>query len=97
MERTQPMSRRDAEPGRAARPRRTTPLPFMPPTDDGGFGLPPGAGGMDENKLRDDIFEAIAPVLGELASEMRRSLDYYRSRGAQVSVDRVLLTGGSAD
>jgi len=35
--------------------------------------------------------------LGELASELRRSLDYYRSRGAQVSVDRVLLTGGSAN
>ena len=96
MERTQPMSRRTLNlAGRSAAPDNS--LPFLPP-DDGGFGLPPGAGGgMDEDKLRDDIFEAIAPVLGELASELRRSLDYYRSRGAQVSVDRVLLTGGSAN
>ena len=96
MDRTQPMSRRTLNlAGRSASP--DGPLPFMPPGDDGGFGLPPGVGGMDEEKLRDDIFEAIAPVLGELASELRRSLDYYRSRGAQVSVDRVLLTGGSAN
>ena len=96
MERTQPMSRRVLNLAGRAAPAENS-LPFMPPTDDGGFGLPPGVGGMDEDKLRDDIFEAIAPVLGELASELRRSLDYYRSRGAQVSVDRVLLTGGSAN
>jgi type IV pilus assembly protein PilM len=90
--RTQPMSRRTLN---LARPVQSdTPPAFLPPTDDG-FGLPPG-GDADESKLRDDIFEAIAPVLQELSAEIRRSLDYYRSRGAQVSVDRVLLTGGSA-
>ena len=74
-----------------------TPPAFVPPSDDAGFGLAgAAAAGVDENHLRDQIFEAIAPVLGELASEIRRSLDYYRSRGAQVSIDRVLLTGGSA-
>jgi type IV pilus assembly protein PilM len=66
----------------------------VPPDEGAGFGL---AGGADDEHLRDQIFEAIAPVLGELASEIRRSLDYYRSRGAQVSVDRVLLTGGTAN
>ncbi len=80
----------------AKAPASDVPPAFMPPTDDAGFGLAGAGGGQDENKLRDDIFEAIAPVLGELASEIRRSLDYYRSRGAQVSIDRVLLTGGSA-
>ena len=92
MTRTQPMSRRTLN---LARPVRSdTPPAFLPPTDDT-FGLPMG-GGMDESKLRDEIFEAIAPVLQELSAEIRRSLDYYRSRGAQVSVDRVLLAGGSA-
>jgi len=93
-ERTQPMDRRvlNLAGGRPLAPDASS--VFLPP-GDGGFGLP--LGGVDEEKLRDDIFEAIAPVLGELASELRRSLDYYRSRGAQVSVDRVLLTGGSAN
>ena len=80
----------------AKAPASDVPPAFMPPTDDVGFGLVGADAGKEESKLRDDIFEAIAPVLGELASEIRRSLDYYRSRGAQVSIDRVLLTGGSA-
>ena len=93
MERTQPMPRRQLN--LAGRLPSDVPPAFVPPADNLGFGLE-GAGGQDDIKMRDDIFEAIAPVLGELASEIRRSLDYYRSRGAQVSVDRVLLTGGSA-
>ncbi len=93
-ERTQPIERRTLN---LARPATSdAPPAFMPPTDDAGFGMAGAGGGPDESKLRDDIFEAIAPVLGELASEIRRSFDYYRSRGAQVSIDRVLLTGGSA-
>ncbi len=94
--RTQPIERRTLNLARSAP--SDAPHAFVPPTDDLGFGLAGGgtSGGVDESKLRDDIFEAIAPVLGELASEIRRSLDYYRSRGAQVSIDRVLLTGGSA-
>lgn len=94
LERTQPIERRTLN---LARPASSdAPPAFMPPTDDAGFGTAGAGGGPDEAKLRDDIFEAIAPVLGELASEIRRSFDYYRSRGAQVSIDRVLLTGGSA-
>ena len=94
LERTQPIERRTLN---LARPASSdAPPAFMPPTDDVGFGMAGAGGGPDESKLRDDIFEAIAPVLGELASEIRRSFDYYRSRGAQVSIDRVLLTGGSA-
>ena len=94
MTRTQPMARRTLN---LARPAISdTPPTFLPPADDG-FGLPPSAGGgMDDNRLRDDVFEAIAPVLQELSAEIRRSLDYYRSRGAQISVDRVLLSGGTA-
>ena len=90
--RTQPMNRRTLN---LARPTHSdVPPAFLPPGDDA-FGLS-GAGDQDEGKMRDEIFEAIAPVLQELSAEIRRSLDYYRSRGAQISVDRVLLTGGSA-
>jgi len=92
VERTQPMSRRTLN---LAKPLLSDNLAF--PGGDDGFGLPPLQGAVNADKLRDDIFEAIAPVLGELASELRRSLDYYRSRGAQISVDRVLLTGGTAN
>ncbi len=92
MSRTQPMQRRTLN---LARPVVSdVPPAFLPPLDEA-FGLP-AAGGADESKLRDEIFEAIAPVLQELSAEIRRSLDYYRSRGAQISVDRVLLAGGSA-
>ncbi len=94
VERTQPIDRRILNLA-GGRPLASDNAPLFPPADDG-FGLAPMTGGVDDQKLRDDIFEAIAPVLGELASELRRSLDYYRSRGAQVSVDRILLTGGSA-
>ena len=94
LERTQPIERRTLNIARSAT--SDAPPAFMPPTDDVGFGMVGAGGGPDEGKLRDEIFEAIAPVLGELASEIRRSLDYYRGRGAQVSIDRVLLTGGSA-
>ncbi len=66
--------------------------PFAPP--DAGFGAP--ADGGDEQGLRNQVFEAVAPVLGEMATELRRSLDYYRSRAQGRSVDRVLLVGGTA-
>jgi cell division ATPase FtsA len=42
------------------------------------------------------IFDAILPVLSELSTELRRSLDYYRSRAAGKNVDRVILCGGTA-
>ena len=93
VERTQPMSRRTLN---LAKPLSSDNSGAFLGADADGFGLPPVEGTVDADKLRDDIFEAIAPVLGEMASELRRSLDYYRSRGAQISVDRVLLTGGTA-
>jgi type IV pilus assembly protein PilM len=37
-------------------------------------------------------FNAIAPLLDDFVSEIRRSIDYFRSRGG--NVDSVLLTGG---
>ena len=92
-ERTQPIPKRTLN---LARPiDNAGALPFMPPTGaDTGLGM--AGGGVNESALRDQVFEAIAPVLGELATELRRSLDYYRSRAQGRSVDRLILTGGSA-
>ena len=40
------------------------------------------------------LYDAIAPVLEEFVGEVRRSIDYYRSRGGEV--DAVELCGGGA-
>ena len=94
IERTQPMSRKTLN--LAGRPKEEAALSF--PTDEPTFGPTVDAEvGAEHNRLRDQIFEAIAPILGELATELRRSLDYYRSRAQGRSVDRVILIGGSAN
>jgi len=40
------------------------------------------------------LYHAIAPVLEEFVGEVRRSIDYYRSRGGEI--DAVELCGGGA-
>lgn len=40
------------------------------------------------------VYNAIAPVLEEFVAEIRRSVDYFRSRGGEV--DRIVLCGGGA-
>ena len=40
------------------------------------------------------IFQAVAPIVAEFSAEVRRSIDYFRSRGGDV--DRVELLGGGA-
>lgn len=94
-ERTQPIPKRTLN---LARPVENSGAPpFIPPSGaDAGLGMPGGMSNVNESALRDQVFEAIAPVLGELATELRRSLDYYRSRAQGRSVDRLILTGGSA-
>ena len=42
----------------------------------------------------DELFAALAAVLDEMIAEIRRSVDYYRSKGGDV--DHVLLCGGGA-
>lgn len=51
---------------------------------------PVAAGDPDTARIGD----AVAPVLEEFVAEIRRSLDYFRSRGG--AVDRVVLCGGAA-
>jgi len=47
-----------------------------------------------ENHPVDQYYNAIAPILDEFVSEVRRSIDYYRSRGGEI--DAVELCGGGA-
>jgi type IV pilus assembly protein PilM len=42
------------------------------------------------------IYDAIAPILGELTTELRRSLDFYRRQHRNEAIDRLILAGGSA-
>ncbi len=51
---------------------------------------------IDSEELRVQVFEAIAPVLAEMATELRRSLEYHRIRTRGRGVDRILLCGGTA-
>jgi type IV pilus assembly protein PilM len=61
------------------------PIGGVPPTQNN---TPAVVG--DPEVLR--LYNAIAPVVEEFVSEVRRSIDYFRSRGGQV--DRVVLCGG---
>lgn len=61
--------------------------------------VPPGASVApvsSDDVLRSQISQALAPVVGELATELRRSIDFHRSRSEDAGVHRVILCGGSA-
>ncbi len=81
--------------------------PFGAGADFGLGGLPPAApapaGGpagpapmSEEDYLRTQIADAIMPVLHELVTELRRSLDFYRNRANGLGAQQVLICGGTA-
>jgi type IV pilus assembly protein PilM len=45
---------------------------------------------------RREVFNALFPVLGEFVMELRRSVDYFRSRYPDETVDQIILCGGSS-
>ena len=45
---------------------------------------------------RKEIFDALLPVLSEFTMELRRSVDYFRSRYPAETLDQIILCGGSA-
>ncbi len=53
----------------------------------------PQAGG---SSIGQQVYDAIAPILGELTTELRRSLDFYRRQHRNEAIDRILVAGGSA-
>jgi type IV pilus assembly protein PilM len=50
----------------------------------------------EEAQAREIIYEAIAPTLVDLATEVRRSIDFYRRQHRNEEIDRLIITGGSA-
>jgi type IV pilus assembly protein PilM len=69
-------------------------VPPVPPT--GGGGAPVPAPDDPQYRRRREIFDAILPVLNELSMEIRRSVDYFRSRYPNDTIDQIILCGGSA-
>lgn len=56
--------------------------------------LEEGTATSDHTKER--LHDIIAPHIGDLVTEVRRSLDYYQTRSRAAVVDRILLAGGLA-
>lgn len=52
------------------------------------------SGGVDEY-LRQQIADAVTPVLNELVTELRRSLDFYRNRANGQGAQRICVVGGT--
>jgi len=42
------------------------------------------------------LHEVMLPILGDLATEIRRSLDYFQTRWRESRVGRIVLSGGTA-
>jgi len=88
----------------AADPFAPAPDPFAAPDAFGPMGggamaIAPGqapAAMSEEEYLRTQITDAIMPVLHELVTELRRSLDFYRNRANGLGAQQVVITGGTA-
>ncbi|MGC8784031.1 MAG: type IV pilus assembly protein PilM [Armatimonadota bacterium] len=50
----------------------------------------------ETDPLRIEVFDAIAPVLGDFLAEVRRSLEFYRGRVQGARIDEIVLCGGTA-
>ncbi len=94
------------EPAPIAEPTISTPAPYTPFDPSLGYDDPPVAAEpvpviepmYDATPVAPEaytaVFQAISPILAEFAAEIRRSIDYFQSRGGVV--DRVELLGGGA-
>jgi type IV pilus assembly protein PilM len=69
------------------------PTQWAPPTGE----LTGTTSDAGQDTLKIQVFNCMAPVLAELLSEVRRSLDYYRGRNGESQINEVLLVGGSAN
>lgn len=70
-----------------------TPPPVSHPVQNLPAHIPGDTAG---DALKGQIFNALSQVLVELSQELRRSLDYYRSKSADAPVHEILLVGGTA-
>lgn len=72
----------EEQPGAPEQPAEpTTPAPIEPEETD---------------PLHIEVFDAIAPVLGDFLAEVRRSLEFYRGRVQGAHMDEIVLCGGTA-
>lgn len=51
---------------------------------------------LPEDRTVLSLHEVMLPILGDLATEIRRSLDYFQTRWRESRVGRVMLSGGTA-
>ena len=73
----------------------TPPAHTTDPVSSHSANVPATVAPPDPAKLQ--VFAALAPVLSELLTELRRSLEYYRGRSADGRIDEMLLCGGTAN
>ncbi|MEZ7890608.1 MAG: type IV pilus assembly protein PilM [Candidatus Wallbacteria bacterium] len=50
----------------------------------------------EEDSENNDVAEVVRSVIEELASEIRRSFDYYKAQHREQTINRILLSGGTA-
>ncbi|HLV81583.1 MAG TPA: type IV pilus assembly protein PilM [Chthonomonadaceae bacterium] len=74
-----------------------SPTPTAPAGGSAPVPAPVGGGNSVLETRRILVFNAMAPVLSELAQELRRSLDYYRQRTTDAQIHEILLVGGTAN
>ncbi|MDW8106737.1 MAG: type IV pilus assembly protein PilM [Armatimonadota bacterium] len=70
------------------------PSPFAVPGEPAAEATLPAQSPLDPRKR--EVFLAIYPLLEELATEIRRSVEYFRSRYANADVQQIVLCGGGA-
>lgn len=72
--------------------------PSVPPAAPSGqlTEVPAHVGDTQRDPVKQQVFNAIAPVLGEFVTEIRRSLEYYRGRVTNNTIDEILICGGTA-
>jgi len=51
---------------------------------------------MPDDRTAMALHDAMLPILGDLATEIRRSMDYFQTRWRESRVRRVVLSGGTA-
>ncbi len=72
------------------------PSPFAVPSEPEPAAEPALPAQSPTDPRKTEIFLAIYPLLEELVGEIRRSIEYFRSRNVDADVQQILLTGGGA-
>ncbi len=72
------------------------PSPFAVPSEPEPEAEPALPAQSPTDPRKTEIFLAIYPLLEELVGEIRRSIEYFRSRNVDADVQQILLTGGGA-